>query len=183
MSSKIYLVRHGETEWNKQGIVQGQSESVLTELGKQQAQELKQKLSGIEFCAIYCSTLSRALETASIVADGQAITQMSELMEIHVGPMEGLPRAEAQEKYKDQFRNFWERPDLFELEGAETFFTLQQRSLRVIEKIAGASSGNVLVVSHGALIQTLHAYYNKIDMRFLWDNGPMENCSYKVFTF
>jgi len=183
MEVTIYLVRHGETEWNKQDIIQGQSESVLNQLGLMQAHELKEQLTGIDFSQIYSSPLQRAYQTAKILANGQAIETREELKEIGVGPMEGLLKAEAMERYTTEYNAFWNRPDEFELAGAESFLQLQERAWRGLERIVNGATGKVLVVSHGALIQALLAKLKNIPLPQLWGPGPPKNCGCQIIRF
>lgn len=87
----IYLIRHGETDWNKEGKLQGHVDIALNEKGKEQAKQLHEMLKEINFSAIYSSDLSRAKETASIVRGSRTleIIETPELRERSMGDWEG----------------------------------------------------------------------------------------------
>ncbi|MDP6651497.1 MAG: histidine phosphatase family protein, partial [Gammaproteobacteria bacterium] len=88
---QLHLIRHGQTDWNEERRVQGQSESRLTEMGIQQAQQLGAKLRHLEFDQVYCSSSLRTRQTAEHVFShtDHAVEFMDELREIHLGPWEG----------------------------------------------------------------------------------------------
>ncbi|KAF0293969.1 Fructose-2,6-bisphosphatase TIGAR [Amphibalanus amphitrite] len=92
----LTLVRHGQSEGNKQGVIQGQSDYPLSELGVQQAQTLRAHLDsrGVSFDAVYSSDLSRARQTADIVAAGLEITNDRRLRERNYGKCENKPAAD-----------------------------------------------------------------------------------------
>ena len=88
---ELYLIRHGQTDWNKERRAQGQSESKLTELGEQQARELGERLAPVEFDHIYCSSSQRTRQTADLAFGhrNMEIEYRDSLREIFLGPWEG----------------------------------------------------------------------------------------------
>ena len=99
--STWYLVRHGETEWNRTGRMQGHTGVPLSAEGRRQATLLAERLRSVEFAAVYCSDLPRAAETARIIAAGRdlAISDEADLREFSYGEWEGLTLAEVETRY------------------------------------------------------------------------------------
>lgn len=157
----LYLVRHGETEWNVQKINQGQSESPLTENGIRQAGEAAEKLKNVNFEAIFSSDLSRAHRTAEIIKlDRDIIIETSKLLrERSHGSFEGKhfevlenelkEKMEEREKLsEDEYHSFRLAPDI------ETDEELMQRFFLQLREIAIAyPDKSVLVVTHAGCIK------------------------------
>ena len=93
---KLYLVRHGETDWNAKGIIMGQADIPLNANGVRQAEALRDKIikSGLEFDAIYVSPLQRTTQTAQIIAPGFQMIFSNNLKERAVGQFQGRPTKE-----------------------------------------------------------------------------------------
>jgi broad specificity phosphatase PhoE len=140
----LILVRHGETDWNAAGRLQGHTDRPLNDCGRSQAEALAEKLAADQIDAVYASDLARARETADIVAArlGLRLTVHADLREKDWGNWEGLTAAER------------ERVDL---EG-ETTGAHRERTLRVLRWIAERHSGErVVVVTHGGSIRRAQA--------------------------
>src|SRR5438093_5554077 len=88
---RIYLARHGQTDWNREGRTQGGMDIPLNETGRQQARQLKIRLASIRLDAVYSSTLSRSRETAEIVQGGGTVVKLPGLIERRFGKFEGKP--------------------------------------------------------------------------------------------
>lgn len=141
------LVRHGETDWNRDGIWQGHGDPPLNEVGRRQAVELAERLAGTAIDALYSSDLRRAYETAEIIAaaKGLEITANPDLREIDVGSWSGLTRAQIEERFPGMERQDGEASDAFDA-----------RAVGVLRRIASAHDGHqVLVVTHGGVIRAL----------------------------
>ncbi len=115
MTTTIYLIRHGETEWNRSGRWQGHADVPLSPDGYRQAEALAARLvaENIRFDHIYASDLSRAMETARIVAAALEMPLQSapELREINMGAWSGLTRAEIVARYPGAFDTVLHPPD------------------------------------------------------------------------
>jgi broad specificity phosphatase PhoE len=134
------LVRHGETDWNADGRLQGQTDRPLSDFGRRQARELADELGGEELEAIYASDLARAKETAGIIGErlGLAVVLDADLREKDWGTWEGLTAVER---------------DRVEFVGESTE-DHQERTLRALRRIAERHpSGHVLVITHGGSIR------------------------------
>ena len=133
----LLLIRHGETDWNADGRLQGQTDRPLSEFGRQQARQLAEELDGEEFEAIYSSDLVRARETAEIVGErlGLGVVLDPDLREKDWGNWEGLTAVER---------------DRVEFVGEPTE-AHQKRSLRALRRISERhpGDGRVLVITHG----------------------------------
>ena len=182
----LHLIRHGQTDWNEKRRVQGQSDSRLTQLGEEQAVELGQRIQLVEFDKAFCSSSLRTRQTAAnLFPDSRVeIEYLDNLREIFLGPWEGALYNEIEEQEPDSFRHFWEEPHLFDVEGAESFYELQNRAVAVVEKIAELHlDQQIAVVSHGALIKTILCHVENLPMSALWNPPRMHNCAHSIIRF
>jgi phosphoserine phosphatase len=161
----ILLARHGESDWNRDGRWQGHADRPLTDLGREQARALADRLAAIELDAVYSSDLERARETAAIVAKPHQlpVKELSDLREVDVGSWSGLTRAEAEELYPDAFRHWTEGGEGWD--DGETYEQLGERVVRALGMIAAKhADGRVLVVAHGGTIRAIHAAALGVDV-------------------
>ena len=127
---RIYITRHGETQWNKKGLMQGWKNSDLTEKGIENAKRLGESLKDINFDVIYTSPLGRANETAKCINGNKdtKIVLVESLKEMGFGIWEGMENSKLKELYSEQYNNFWERPHLYKPhENGESFEELLLR--------------------------------------------------------
>jgi 2,3-bisphosphoglycerate-dependent phosphoglycerate mutase len=151
----LLLARHGETDWNRELRIQGSSDIALNELGRDQARALAQELEHVDLDAIYSSDLSRARQTAEVVATthGLEVRIDPRLRERSFGSWEGLTREQIDargERHHD----------------GESDDEVRERVLEAIQAIADAHAGEtVLVVSHGGALNTLwhHAFGERVE--------------------
>lgn len=184
--TQLYLVRHGETTWNAEGRLQGQSESNLSERGLAQATDRSSEILGHDFHARYCSSSQRTRETIHGLLNGgvEDVVYRDDLREIMVGPWEGRLNRELKVEYPELFDTYINQPDQFELEGAETFQALQNRGVSALQQIANAHPGErVLVVSHGALIKACLLHWLQWPLAQMWAEPLIPNCSCSVLEF
>jgi len=154
---KIYLVRHGQTEWNALGRWQGTTDIELDDIGLDQAAKIAQKMTQYPVQAIYASPLKRAAKTAEVIATEKnlPIIYNRELEEIRLGELEGLTYEEIVEKHADKF-SIWENSTEEQTDlGVETNFELQRRAWAAFDEICQKENGDTLIVSHGAWINRL----------------------------
>ncbi|MEI8632726.1 histidine phosphatase family protein [Vibrio sp. PP-XX7] len=123
--TEIHIFRHGETEWNLEGRMQGFLDSQLTTLGRQQAREAKSKLKGLRFDVAYSSTSSRAFETVQILSEDLdlQIYKDEALREINLGVWEGMLHTDVKSKYSTEHENFWSKPSEYKGVGGENFLS------------------------------------------------------------
>jgi probable phosphoglycerate mutase len=155
------LVRHGETDWNRERRVQGSQGAPLNAAGHEQAKALARLLWEVPFQAVYSSTLPRALETASYVAGPHGVSVVTDprLNEIHHGDWEGM--AEADLPDPDLYRRWRDDPTACALPGAEPLPSVRDRAVAAMRDIAArhpAGDGLVAVVSHQIVLALLKCY-------------------------
>ncbi len=154
----ILLARHGESDWNRDRRWQGHADRPLTDLGREQARELAERLANTELDAVYASDLERARETAAIVAERHRlpVEKLADLREVDVGSWSGLTRAEAEERFPDAFRRWTVGGEGWD--DGETYEQLSERVVGALSTIAERHPGaRVLVVAHGGSIRAVHA--------------------------
>ncbi len=159
----LLLVRHGETDWNRDGRWQGHSDTKLNEVGRRQARELAEALKGID--VIYSSDLARARETAEIVGErlGLDVHLEPRLRERSFGAWEGLSSAEIEADFADQHRR-WQAGDGFGADDAEPFDAFAARVRSGLDEILARHPGkSVLVVAHGGSIRVIQAVASGLD--------------------
>lgn len=158
---ELYLVRHGQTKGNQKGILQGSSNELLNDVGRWEARYLRREIEKISFSCCYTSPLVRAFETAMLlVGDSVEIIQNSLLIERDLGEFEGKPRSSyPTHKYWDYTLNC----GCF---GVEKVQDLYQRCVTFIESLKDRDENEkILIVSHSAVIRTLH----RILMNIPWE--------------
>jgi probable phosphoglycerate mutase len=152
----ILLVRHGETEWNAEGRIQGQTNSSLNDRGREQAQALAEQLADEQIDAVYASDLDRARETAEILAlrlDLPVVLDPA-LRERNFGSWEGRTVAELEEQWPGAWTRWRDGNDP---EGdVEDHLALAERIRGAISRLASAHPGDtILVVAHGGALRVL----------------------------
>lgn len=180
---RIHLIRHGETNWNKEKRAQGQLDSVLTENGVLQAQQLKSRLEALAIAEVHCSSSTRARQTAEIVFGSRDIPVQycDQLREIHMGPWQGQLYADLRAAEPEQYHAFWHEPEKFLLDGAETYADVQKRAVRKLDGIlAHSRATDIAIVSHGILIKTLLCDVLQTPLAMLWQAPVMHNCATSV---
>ena len=145
-----WLVRHGETEWARDGRHTGRTDVPLTDVGKRQARDVGSKLHGHRFALVLSSPLSRALETARLAGFGDIVESDPDLMEWDYGDYEGLTSTQIRERLVGW--SLWRDGVL----GGETADQVAARCDRVIARLR-AAGGDVLVFAHGHLLRILAA--------------------------
>jgi len=147
---KAWLIRHGETEWARDGRHTGRTDVPLTELGRSQAVAAGRKIAGQPFAEVFSSPLSRALETARIAGFGDRVELLDDLREWDYGDDEGRTTPEIREDRPDW--SIWgEGP-----RNGETVDQVGMRADRVIARVL-AADGDVLCFAHGHVLRILAA--------------------------
>ena len=156
---RLLLIRHAETAHNRDSRVQGQADVPLSELGEHQAAALAEHLRREPLAAVLSSPLQRALATAEAVAapHGLRVTTDPDLMEMHVGEMEGLSAAEMRARFPE-FLAEWvtERGPMLPMPGGESLQQVQERAWRVVERLRSRHPDDtVVLVSHNFVLSCL----------------------------
>jgi probable phosphoglycerate mutase len=178
MQTTVYLTRHGETVWNREGRVQGHLDSPLTELGIQQATWLRDALIDVDFHAVYSSTSPRAHHTAQIIHAGRVceIQTRDDLREIFMDDFEGKVYREMQELFPERMA-LRETPHLFQpTYNEETYYELQKRIVVAFNELVAQHEGQtLLVVSHGVTLKVLLASLEGRHLSRLWEPPHMHS--------
>jgi len=158
MTTRLYLVRHGATQLTAEDKFSGSSGVDLSDEGRSQAEELAKRLANDEITAVYCSPLSRTMDTARIIArpHGVAPIPYDGLREISHGHWEGMTRQEVETRFGQEYATWDSDPFTFAPEGGESGISVLARALPVIREIVVKHQDeNVLVVSHKATLRLI----------------------------
>ncbi|MBG9389644.1 histidine phosphatase family protein [Caenimonas aquaedulcis] len=159
-ATRIIAVRHGETSWNVDSRIQGQTDIGLNDTGRWQARRVGEALAGEDIKAVYSSDLGRAHETAQEIAGPAGIPVVADegLRERSFGMFEGKTFTEIHETWPDQAQNWRKRiPDWQPPEGGESLLELRARVTRTMHELAARHPGEqIVVVAHGGVLDTLY---------------------------
>lgn len=155
----LYLIRHGESEWNRQGRIQGALDSDLSGLGREQARLIGVAFAEKQVHSVVSSTATRALETCRIALKafaGRVPCEKSALLrEINLGAWEGMTAAELKRRSPDQVDLWFHRPSQVRIEGGETMRSFRLRIMREMRRLLAARPDRtVAVFTHGGVICT-----------------------------
>lgn len=182
---RLYLLRHGETEWNKCHRFQGRIDVPLNDFGRELARVTRDKWPVVQFDRVFCSPLSRAVETAEIMLEGRPELQQIQLderiIEFGFGPSEGCDIDEAVADPSHPMYNLLNDPDHYEpLPGAESFDEMIARAegfLRdAILPLESQGVHNVLIVAHGAIIRGFVCAIGAKKVRDFWERRYLNCC-------
>lgn len=187
---RIYMVRHGQTEFNKEKRIQGGSvDSPLTAEGIAGAKKLGQALSDISFNHVYTSPQKRAIDTAQYILDNNHHTVSSiqtdnRLKEISFGPFDGAKISEFEEAgYYEVFR---EHPDCYDKHPVgETYHAVTERMSAALADIVASADedDHILIVAHSISLTCLIKFLNGIPVADYRKNGVLANTSVTVFDY
>lgn len=164
--TRLIVIRHGETEWNREKRMQGTTDTQLSDVGRVQARALGRRLAGGGFDAIYSSDLSRARDTALAIAEatGHSLVVEPRLQERRFGIFEGLLASEIMERYPAEHARFASRDPDYEVPGGESASAFTLRCLGCLAEIAGRHRGReVVVVTHGLVLDSLYRAANRLE--------------------
>lgn len=168
---KLYITRHGKTEWNEEDRMQGWKDSKLCDSGIENAKRLGESLKNIDFDYIYSSSLGRAVETTKLIRGDKntEILLVDDLKEINLGLWEGMKHDDIKELYPEEQFNFWSRPHLYKPFEGESFEVVVERVKRVLEDIIENKKGeNVLIVTHTVVIKAIYLIVNNYSLEEFW---------------
>ena len=171
--SRIFLVRHGETNWNKEGRFQGQINVPLNNNGKDQAKKASNFLNTINFNKAFSSSMDRPYETAQIILQNKSdlkITKIEKLVEISHGLWEGKLENEIKKQWPELLKNWHEKPDEVIMPEGESIKEVSERSVKAWEDICSAQKNKdlTLLVAHDAVNKTLICNILEIDFSNIW---------------
>ena len=159
--TRFYLIRHGETDWNKGGRYQGCTNIQLNDAGREQARLLGERFKFLPLDVVYVSPLDRAVATAAPLAAAHGLTpiQDAHFREINFGEWEGMTSEEISAKYGKEFDEFLKNPEEMPFSGEGSFKNVEKRIAKGFEKILEGKNGkSIAVVTHGGIIRIAVKY-------------------------
>ena len=182
---KIYLVRHGETAWNKEGRVQGSEDIPLNEKGIELAEITSEGMKEIPFEIIFSSPLIRARKTAEIMRRDRKVQIVTDnrLQEMSFGKYEGSRIKEAVGDKVHALHDFIQNPGRYRARDGEEFSQVIARAHSFIEEVlipAQERWEHVMIASHGALIRCFLRCIEERPLSEFWGGIPQRNCAVTV---
>ncbi|MGE5154802.1 MAG: histidine phosphatase family protein [Bdellovibrio bacteriovorus] len=159
MSTRICIVRHGETDWNVEKRIQGHTDIPLNSTGRAQALAMAYNAGHYHFSAIYSSDLARALETARALAEreGLEVRALPQLRERHYGIFQGITAAEGAALYPSAYGHYVARDPSYDFETGESLLGFAARVHEGIDWMVRHHVGETLcAVSHGGVLDILY---------------------------
>lgn len=183
----IYLIRHGETDWNTKRLLQGSTDIPLNQSGVEVARQTAEGLKDVKFDLIFTSPLKRAVETAEIIRGDRKIPIILEerLQEIGFGPYEGLCCLKDEWNIPDpDFINFFARPDAYvPPKGGESIRHLCERTTEFLQEVVQTpdyQDKTILLSGHGAVVKGLLSSITITDLKDFWNGGVHKNCGVSI---
>ena len=157
---RLYLLRHGQTEWNIEGKIQGKTDIPLNETGLRQARCLAEGMREREISAVYSSPLLRAAQTAEILAEekGLSVSVLPELREVDFGLWEGRSWTEVDAEFHEDFRRWEENPAEYMPTGGESRESCRERCRAAMEQILAGTVTDAAIVAHGGILAHVADY-------------------------
>lgn len=180
---RLYLIRHGETDWNIVKRLQGSTDIPLNNNGETLAKITGEKLNDFSIDLIYTSPLKRAFRTAELIRGTKNIPMITDerIREISFGDYEGLiSKADGYNIPDPNFRFFFTRPDCYRTPpNGESIQSLLNRTHEFLEDLKNNPSLNdqtILISSHGAAVQAILSNIKNSDLSHFWGDGVHKNC-------
>ncbi len=158
MSTKVCIIRHGETDWNKEGRLQGHTDIPLNDTGRKQALAMASNAVHFNFDALYSSDLMRAIETAKALAQYEhlELKMLTKLRERHFGFLQGLCKSELPETHPEAFALYDSRDVHHKFETGESLLEFNKRVIDVFnDLVKHHSNQQIAVVCHAGLLDSM----------------------------
>jgi broad specificity phosphatase PhoE len=181
----IYLVRHGQTAWNKEEIFRGRADIPLNEIGRKEALLAGQYLRGVKVDSVYSSPLYRAFETAETIAryQGKEVQTLDGLVDIDFGQWQGVSRKEVRKSYGELYGQWKENPHLVRFPEGESLEDVRKRALGAIHETVGNHATETLVmVSHRVVNKIVICGLLGLDSSHFWEIGQ-DTCCINILEF
>jgi alpha-ribazole phosphatase len=169
MSTKVILIRHGETEWSYQKRYCGFADIDLNEKGRMQARKLLERLSKEKTHKVYSSGMKRTVQCAKIVFKDMQAEELLDLREINFGIFEGLTYKDIMEKYPQVYGEWLGSPLDIVIPRGESLKSLARRARKALRRILSQNSNKtVAVFTHGGPIRVILCDTLKLDLKEIW---------------
>jgi phosphoserine phosphatase len=172
--TSVYVVRHGQTAWNKEEIFRGRSDVPLNETGLREASLAAEYFRGRGIQAIYSSPLARAWQTAQKIAGvvGQKVFPLQGINDMSFGTWEGKPIGDVQKNDGQRYAQWVEAPHLLRIPGGESLDEVRDRALAALEEVIRTHEGKaVVLVSHRVINKVLICGILGLDNSHFWQIG------------
>jgi len=182
---RLFLIRHGETGWNTQEIFRGHADIPLNENGFEQARKTAAALQPLPIAAVYSSPLSRAVETARLIAEphGHEVIIEEGFIDFNYGIWQGRPHEEVKKKYPELYHLWLTAPHKVRFEQGEALADVRTRALAALEKILARHKGeNVVVVTHRVVCKVLLCVLLGLDESHFW-RIRQDTCAINVLEY
>ena len=169
--TSIYLVRHGQTAWNKEEIFRGRTDIPLDQVGLKQGELAGEYFKGMEIHGIYSSSLSRAWQTAEKIAQfhNLKVQPLAGIIDMSFGNWEGCPHQEIREKDSKTYRQWVEEPHRVRLPGGEGLDDVRVRTMAALEEVIRKHPEKTLIlVSHRVICKVLICAILGLDNSHFW---------------
>jgi len=187
---EFYIARHGQTVWNEEGRLQGWLNSDLTAKGIKSAKRLGASVRDIQFDALYSSPSRRALETLMIArkVEEKDIIKDARLLEINLGKWQGLLLEEIKMKFPVENKIYFNSPEKFKMEGAESYFDVYDRVLLFINDIiktyeSMGTTKRILIITHGITLMMMRLIFHDVAIEEVRDYHVEGNAKLFIYKY
>jgi len=184
--TRVILIRHGQTAWNKVERIRGQADIPLNEVGLAQAEATALRvLDQWRPEAVYCSPLQRAVQTAQPIVHrlGQQVRPMAGFVDMNFGQWQGLSPQEVEQRWPDSAHAWLEAPHTVAFPGGETLDKVKLRSMAALYEVIERHPGSeIVVVAHTVVNRVLLCAVLGLDNSNYWRIGQ-DTCAINVFTW
>ncbi len=170
----VYLIRHGQTAWNKEEIFRGRADASLNFIGLREAELVGEYLKGMDIHAIYSSPLSRARETARRIAQifNLKVQLLAGIIDMSFGKWEGRPLKEVQISDREIYQQWKEKPHLVRIPEGESLDEVRGRAMAALDELVQYHHGkNLVLVSHRVINKVIICGILGIDNSHFWQIG------------
>jgi broad specificity phosphatase PhoE len=171
MATRLHLVRHGQTDWNKESVFRGRADKPLNMTGKREGLAVAFALEDTSLAGIYASPLIRAVQTLEETADrhGQDVKVVEDLTDIDFGDWQGRAKDEVAREDPDGFRTWLENPSEMRFPGGESLVEAAGRAAKAVEELASKHEGRQFAVcTHRVICKILVCRLVGIDLSRFW---------------
>jgi len=178
----MYLIRHGQTDWNKDKIFRGRADVPLNAHGRKEARALGRHLKNVRVTACYASPLSRALETAEAAAAPHSLAVKLDdgIIDIDYGEWQGLSEAQVHRRYAGLFRQWHETPQRVRFPGGENLASVRRRALASLDRIRIENpDATVFVVAHRVVTKVIMCAALRMTNAAFW-RIRQDNCAFNI---
>ena len=178
----IYMMRHGETDWNVQHLFQGRTDIPLNENGRKVAEWTRDGLKDVHFDVAFCSPLCRAKETAQIILEGRDVQLIEDERIIEMGF--GEYEASSMRGTDEELETFFKHPEAYvDKKGIEAFEDVLARAHSFLDELMANpeyQNSTILVATHGAMLRGLIGAFRGYTVKDFWQGGIHKNCGMTI---